>query len=139
MTKQEYASWVDKLMAVKRIDTARTTNLPIMDLAGAIMAFGEELHVETPNAMVEWKDPPPAQQVGPAPLKRGARLSVYWTDMNEWFSGTFTTSRVEDADGGGRQRACCIVYDAVGPWAACNKAQQTYWHCLDDEQWTRLE
>ena len=43
------------------------------------------------------------------------------------------------ADGGGQQRACCIVYDATGPWAACNKAQLTYWHCLDDEQWQHAE
>ena len=59
--------------------------------------------------------------------------------MNEWFTGTFSTSRVEAADGGGQQRACCIVYDATGPWAACNKAQLTYWHCLDDEQWQHAE
>ena len=35
MTTQEYATWVDRLMQVQRIDTARTTNLPIMDAASA--------------------------------------------------------------------------------------------------------
>ena len=40
---------------------------------------------------------------------------------------------------GGKQRACCIVYDAVGPWKNCNKTQLTYWHCLDDEVWKRLD
>ena len=32
MTKQEYAGWVDKLMRVKRIDTASKTSLPVMDM-----------------------------------------------------------------------------------------------------------
>ena len=59
--------------------------------------------------------------------------------MDQWFTGTFTTSRIEPADNGGEQRACCVVYDAVGPWATCNKPQLTYWHCLDDEQWKRVE
>ena len=81
----------------------------------------------------------PPLAVDKAPLKRGERVSIFWTDMNEWFTGTFSTSRVEAADGGGQQRACCIVYDATGPWAACNKAQLTYWHCLDDEQWQHAE
>ena len=55
--------------------------------------------------------------------------------MDEWFTATYKTSRVEDADGGGKQRACCVVYDAAGPWAQCTQAQLTYWHCLDDELW----
>ena len=139
MTKQEYASWVDKLMKVKRVDTARTTSLPVMALADAITAWGNQLDVEAPAAKAEWREPPPPPAVDKAPLKRGERVSIFWTDMNEWFTGTFSTSRVEAADGGGQQRACCIVYDATGPWAACNKAQLTYWHCLDDEQWQHAE
>ena len=39
MTKQEYATWVDRLVAVKRIDTARTTSLPVMDAADALAAY----------------------------------------------------------------------------------------------------
>ena len=65
--------------------------------------------------------------------------SVAWTEDKEWYVGTFTTSRVEAADGGGMQRSCCIVYDAVGPWASCSRAQLTYWHCLDDEKWERVQ
>ena len=125
MSKEEYGSWVDKLMAVRRIDTARTTSLPVMDMAGAIAAWGEQLHVDTPSVVAPWHEPPQSEAVGPAPLKRGARVSVYWTEMAEWFTGTFTTSRVENADGGGKQRACCVVYDAIGPWASCTKAQLT--------------
>ena len=139
MTKEEYAHWVDKLMAVKRIDTARTTNLPIMDAADAIAAWGKQLHTEGTERLERWGDDAPAKPaaatVPAAPLKRGARLSVYWSDMQEWFAGTFTTSRVEDADGGGKQRSSCIVYDPTGPWSQCTRSQLTYWHCLDDEQW----
>ena len=58
--------------------------------------------------------------------------------MQEWYSGTYKTSRVEAADGGGSQRASCIVYDAVGTEAQCTQAQLTFWHCLDDEQWRPL-
>ena len=138
MTKDEYASWVDKLMAVRRIDTARTTSLPVMDLAGALEAYGEQLNIEKPAFDEAWEKAPVPERVPPAPLKRGDRLSVYWTEMNEWYAGTFTASRVEQADGGGQQRACCVVYDAQGAWAACSKAKLTFWHCLEDEQWTPL-
>ena len=133
MTKDEYAAWVDKLMAIKHIDTARTTSLPIMDAADAFAAWGGQLSSEQASDA----DPPHAK-VGRAPLNRGSRLSVYWTERKDWFAGTYVDSRVEDADGGGKQRACCVVYDAVGQWAARNEKQRAFWHCLDDEQWTRL-
>ena len=45
MSKDEYATWVDKLMAVKRIDTARTTSLPVMDFADAIASMAFALHL----------------------------------------------------------------------------------------------
>ena len=82
--------------------------------------------------------PPQPTTAGPAPVKRNERVSVYWTEDKEWYTGTFTASRIENADGGGTQRSCCIVYDAVGPWASCSRAQLTYWHCLDDEKWERV-
>ena len=91
------------------------------------------------TAAAEWGKPAAADKASPAPVKRGTRVSVYWTEMDQWFTGTLTTSRVEPADNGGEQRACCVVYDAVGPWATCNKPQLTYWHCLDDEQWKCVE
>ena len=141
MTKGEYSEWVDKLMAVKRIDTARTTNMPIMDAADAIAAWGSQLHEPVTGRLELWNDDPVAAraggQVGPA-LKRHARISVYWTEMDQWFNGTCKCSRIEDADGGGKQRASCVVYDASGPWAGCKASQLTYWHCLDDEQWQAL-
>ena len=71
----------------------------------------------------------------PSPLKRHDRVSVYWADADTWFDGTYKTNRIEAADGGGQQRASCILYDATGLWAGCTPRQLTYWHCLDDEQW----
>ena len=140
MTKQEYAAWVDKLMAVKRIDTARTTSLPVMDLADAISAWGKQLHVDGDDTLERWNtEQPTAAAPARAPATRGARVAVYWTDMGEWYEGTYQTSRVEKADGGGTQRASCILYDAVGQWESCSKQTLTYWHCLDDEQWRFVE
>ena len=48
MLKQEILRVMDrlKLMAVKHIDTARTTNIPIMDAANAIVAWGDQLKVQ---------------------------------------------------------------------------------------------
>ena len=141
MTKEEYAEWVDKMLTVRRIDTARTTNLPIMDAAEAFAQWGVNLDApsRTPADLMTIPDrsePPVAPP--PLTLKRGERVEVFWTDMNQWFAGTFKTSRVEPADGGGTQRASCVVYDAAGVWAHSSVKQLTYWHCLDDEQWHRI-
>ena len=141
MTKQEYALWVDKLMSIKRIDTARTTSLPIMDAADAIAAWGEQLHVENSGHLERWHDDtgPQDEPVAPSQLKNGDRVSIYWTETQQWFEGTFKTSRIEAADGGGKQRTSCVLYDATGLWARCTQKQLNYWHCLDDEQWTQAE
>ena len=74
-------------------------------------------------------------QAPPAPLKPGTRITVYWTELRQWFNGTYTSSRVEASDDGGEQRASRIVYDAVGNWRHCQTAELTYYHCLDDETW----
>ena len=136
MTKREYAEWVDKLMQVRRIDTARTTNLPVMDAADAIAMWGEQLDAGK-NVMCTGGKGTFKAQVPPSPLRAGDRIAVYWTEMGEWYTGTFTSSRVEDSDIGGKQRASRVVYDAVGKWARCKAKASTYWHCLDDEQWHR--
>ena len=138
MTKQEYSHWVDKAMAVKRLDTARTTNLPVMDLADAMVAtWGDKI---AKDAQVgQWEDTPAPPTVPPPPLRRDERVSIYWSDMDQWFTATYRTSRVEAADGGGKQRSSCVLYDATGPWANCSKSQLTYWHCLDDEIWQHVE
>ena len=110
-----------------------------MDIADAIQAWGDQLDVESPKMIEAWNQPPAPAKANPAPVKRNDRVSVYWTEDEQWYVGTFTASRIEDADGGGTQRSCCIVYDAVGPWASCSRAQLTYWHCLDDERWERVQ
>ena len=35
--------------------------------------------------------PPPTAAQSP-PLSKGTRVSVYWTDMEQWFNGTVTSS-----------------------------------------------
>ena len=136
LSKEEYALWVDKAMAVRRIDTARTTNLPIMDAADAIQLWGDELRLDTHESLEVWTTPDAPVAAPPPPaLTPGQRVSIYWTDLQEWYTGTYTSSRVENADGGGKQRASRIVYDAQGAWARCTAKDLTYWHCLDDEIW----
>ena len=132
MSKQEYALWIDKLMAVKRIDTARTTNIPIMDMADAIAAWGDKLGVD--QNMPEWDEPAQPAEPGKA-IAKGSRITVYWTDMHTWYNGTCTSNKLEPADGGGMQRSTYVLYDAVGAWAQCTPAQLRYCHCLDDERW----
>ena len=126
-------------MQYKTVDTARTTNLPVMDEADAIILWeealnknnGERLDAEADEkASVTTTARPP-----PPPIKANERISVYWTEMNEWYTGTFTSSRVEVGDDGELQRVSRVVYDAVGPW----KATTVYWHCLDDERWQAVK
>ena len=141
ISKPEYAQWIDKLMAVRRIDTARTTSLPVMDAADAIAMWGKQLSVHDVDKIERWHEDEGRQAVehatppAPSVLKPGDRLEIYWTELQQWYSCTFTSSRVEDADGGGKQRSSRVVYDAVGLWANCPPKALTYWHCLDDEQW----
>ena len=106
-----------------------------MDAADAIAAWGSQLHMPGSDKLERWGELPESAPPPAAPLRAGDRLRVFWADMNEWFSGTYRASRVEPADGGGKQRSSCILYDATGPWARCNAKELTYWHCLDDEQW----
>ena len=84
-----------------------------------------------------WRTPPTpmTEKPPPPPIKPQQRISVYWTDLREWFTGTYRRSRVEPSDDGGYQRASCVVYDAAGIWSQCKEKDLTYWHCLDDELW----
>ena len=67
------------------------------------------------------------------PIPSGTRITVYWTEMDQWFDGTVTSSRLETGDDGQRQRATHVQYDPVGVWRSSR--QLSYWHCLDDEHW----
>ena len=124
-------------MSVRHIDTTRTTSLPVMDMADAIEMWGNELSIKNSDQVDQWRETTPQQEVPPPPLKAGERLSVYWTEHQEWYVGTFTSSHIEKSDDGGRQRASRVVYDATGLWAKCKAADLIYWHCLDDELWHR--
>jgi hypothetical protein len=141
LTTEEYGRWMNKIMTIKHIDAARTTSLPPMELAEMMGAWQEFLGDKEPHREREGADTfdaeaaRQAQHVAPA-LTRGTRVSVYWTEMEEWYAATVTSTRKVTGDDGRAQRDTHVMYDAVGPWRT--KQQLAYWHCLDDEQW-RLE
>ena len=115
---------------------------PASGVPGALLApLGELGRVVAPRA-VRVAVPLARARVEEQPHERRLRLAARRVrlplDMNQWFAGTFKTSRIEPADGGGTQRASCVVYDAAGAWALLSAKQLTYWHCLDDEQWHRI-
>ena len=76
------------------------------------------------------RTPPP--QAPPPMLVAGERIELQWGD--EYFAGTFTSSRV-DRDTGCRLHR--ILYDEAvtprGRWPA-----QAKWHDLAGEEWRRL-
>ena len=115
------------------IDAARTTNLPPLDQADVLRLWWEERPATHPTRAGDTADASDA----PSPaLAAGTRVTVFWTDMDRWFDGTVQRSRLEEADGGGTQRATQIVYDPIDNWVTAK--QLTYWHCLDDETWQHL-
>ena len=73
---------VVKVMSVRRIDTARTTNIPIMDMADAIAAWGEESWTSTPASQSGTSPMPKATSEPGLPVKAGWRIAVFLTDMN---------------------------------------------------------
>ena len=118
----EYCHWMDEIMKVNHIDAARTTNLPCMDAADALAGWDDALGDDFDSKAPEGPSPP---------LPKGTRISVFWTDMEEWYRGTVTSSRMDSTDDGTKYRATRIVYDSVGAW----RTQRSYWHSLDDEHY----
>eukprot|EP00966_Prymnesium_polylepis_P118754 2744993-Prymnesium_polylepis.2 len=96
---EEYCKWMDKIMAVRHIDATRTTNLPCMEAGEALEGWHEQL--ERPMEPDVPTEPSP-------PFRNGTRISVYWTEMNEWYHGDVTSSRLETGDDGRPQRATRI-------------------------------
>jgi hypothetical protein len=132
----EYSRWMNKIMSVTHIDATRTTNLPATDAADAVCAWWEELGDRETDTAARDDRYDTRAAAEPAPLTRlanGTRISVYWTEMEEWYAGTLTSTRKEVGDDGRPQIASRVVYDAVAPWPSLS-----YWHCLDDEQWHEL-
>jgi hypothetical protein len=129
-------------MAVQHLDAARTTNLPVMDLVDLVQPMQGML--ETPTATRKQRAGTDAFDdaaaaatpagVSPA-LAKGTRISIYWTEMDEWFACTILSTRMEKGDDGRPQRATHVQYDAQGAWATCGPKNLQFWHCLDDERW----
>ena len=70
--------------------------------------------------------------MGPPLLTAGDRVEVLWGD--DWFAGTFTSSRRTTDANGAPVRLHRIYYDATGPWPA-----EGDWHDLDDTEWRRVQ
>ena len=122
----EYCHWMDEIMKVTHIDAARTTNLPCFDAADALSGWAGQLD--------DAFDTPEQPNTPTPPLAKGTRVSVFWTDMGEWYHGTVTSSRIDATEDGDRYRATRIQYDPVGKWRT-----DYYWHSLDDERYDILE
>ena len=148
MTRQEYGEWVDKLMGVTHLDTARTTNLPAMDVADLIGplqdAIGMGAEAATPMTVRagrkrvrdEFDERAEAQPRAEEVLvPAGTRVEVYWTDLRQWYAGVVTSNRREATGACTDHRIHRVVYDAVGLWANVREKQLTYWHCFDEENW----
>ena len=137
MGVEEYGGWVDKLMTVRHIDAARTTNLPALDVADVLGPWYRSMNMDVEPGLEPARDPfdeeQPVREEPSPPIPSGTRISVYWTEMEQWFDGTVTSSRLETGDDGQRQRATHVQYDPFGTWRSTR--QLSYWHCLDDEHW----
>ena len=69
------------------------------------------------------------------PLNKGDRISIYWTEMDTWFTATHVSTRKAQDDNGDTIYESHVLYDAVGTWR--RRQDLSYWHCLADEQWTK--
>jgi hypothetical protein len=124
ITTSEYAHWVDKLMTVKHIDAARTTNLGVLDESSYLSGWQDAL---------SRKD---LTTASPLPPKKG-RIAVYWhrdevgdgAADGTWYYGTVMSHR----DGSEGVKETHIMYDAVDGWKT--RDDLSYWHVLDDETW----
>jgi hypothetical protein len=119
MTTTEYTSWVDRLLSVRHIDAARTTNLGLFDESSFMQGWEEGFRQREEQGADALALP-----------AVGARLHVLWIDspagsgLDEWYVGTVTSYRGSDAH---------VAYDAVGPWKKASDL--SYWHDLSTETW----
>ena len=137
--------WIRKAQHAN-VGVVRTTNLQALDRAALELpaldnhAALAELLDDGPRAT---RAPPAArapraaaqpqpQPVGPPLLTAGDRVEVLWGD--DWFAGTFTSSRRTTDANGAPVRLHRIYYDATGPWPA-----EGDWHDLDDTEWRRIQ
>ena len=126
ITTSEYAHWVDKLMSVRHIDAARTTNLGVLDESSYLSDWQDALSHKSSDLTTA--DPLPAKQ---------QRIAIYWHDDEvgdgsvdgTWYTGTVKSHR---KTGGGAVETH-VMYDPVGEWKT--HRDLSYWHVLDEETW----
>jgi hypothetical protein len=63
-------------------------------------------------------------------LEKGTRIAVYWTDLDDWFTATVLSSRLDRSEEDDR-RLTHVLYDAAGGWS--KRSELSYWHCLAHE------
>ena len=61
------------------------------------------------------------------------RISIYWTELDQWYSATHTSTRQVHTDDGLIAYDSRVVYDAVGPWQ--KPEDLIYYHDLNKETW----
>ena len=130
----QHIAWLRKASSVP-FDALRANNMCALDNSeyyAQLHNDGADRRRRVPNATaaaaqtrVAADAPPP---VPPPLLTAGDRIEVLWGD--EYFAGTFTSSRI-DIDH--HRRLHRIKYDAVQSWGA-----QANWHDLAEEDWRRL-
>ena len=98
---EEYGHWVDKLMTVRHIDAARTRHYQLAgyrsytDLADVLGPWYRSMDMQLERNNEPEADPfdenaaPPNNAPSP-PLGKGTKLSVYWTDMEQWFNAQWS-------------------------------------------------
>ena len=56
--------------------------------------WGDQLKVDGTNTLETWETQAPVDaKPPPSQISKGERISVYWTELGEWYAGTFTSSR----------------------------------------------
>ena len=129
----EYAKWMNKMMKVQCVDSTRTTNL--LDEDDLLGEWADALpERETAVAGAAFDKEAEAAPAADVRLNKGTRVEIYWTEMDNWYTATVTSSRKEVGDDGRLQVATRVVYDPVDRWGAL-----AYWHCLDDERWRHID
>ena len=138
----EKVHWVDEIFKVRSVDAARTTTVNAVAGTDIMYAWEKELGATNDSATQRATDSfderaQATQQAAQRPqLAKGERISVYWTEMDAWFSATHMSTRKAYDNDGNAIYESHLIYDATGAWT--RKQDLTYWHCLDDEQWEKI-
>lgn len=142
MTNETYGNFIQRAMAIEDFDAKRTTNLPVHDVVDLVPEW--EQHLREPRkrgrkpkaaqsdddefdcAAEEAERREPAERA----LEKGTRIAVYWTDLDDWFTATVLSSRLDRSEEDDR-RLTHVLYDAAGGWS--KRSELSYWHCLAHE------